>query len=164
MKCGLKLQSIRDDDIPEIIKTRYFDEINKRLDSVSGSHLTVTHKEDVERRIRRRVEGVRKRLSSDKECGRLARSLVGTPVPEIWEDPHSKNEMIDSFCEYLTEKLDSPTRLPGIVRTLRDGFNLASGDESHEIRRKIDEYFKTGTYNREDWGGDAFGVESDSDE
>jgi hypothetical protein len=156
---GHDLTSKRDDDILGAIRERYLKEIDSRLESIRARRLSSPHRRDIETRILGRVHTLQTKLSSKAECQRLARSLDGVPVPEIWEDPRSKNEMIDSFCEYVAWKLSSPTRVPGIVQTLRDWFELESRDEADRIREKIEDFFDSNSLSRSDWGVDALPLE-----
>jgi NgoFVII restriction endonuclease len=156
LACGQQLAARSDKNVLDVARTRYVSVINERLASVSARLLNDREARDVNDRVLRRVKSLRERLNNEEECMRLARSYDGTPVPEIWEDPQSKNEMIDSFCECVAWKLNAPTRLPQIVQRLRDGFDLKRGDEAHTIRRKIEGYFKTERYSRNDWEGEEY--------
>jgi hypothetical protein len=165
LQCGRELSEL-------IVKREYLISaaIDQYLQIIEGllrgthPHLSKADKEEINSRIRGRVTALQKKLGNEAECQRLARSLDGVPVPEIWEDPRSKNEMVDSFCEYVAWKLASPTRVPGIVQTLRDWFELKSGDEPDAIREKIDRFFGADHVSRSDWGIDIDDDAGDEDE
>lgn len=151
---GLRLASIDRKEAAERIHARYFDEIDKRLMSVQSAPLTSAQRHEVEVRLIRRIESLKELLTNGEQCKRLARPLTGTPVPEIWEDPRSKREMVDSFCEYLSWKLARSGRIPGVVRKMKEWFDLRGGEQPEEIREKIDSYFESGqTKSRKDWLG-----------
>jgi hypothetical protein len=164
LDCSRKLAANSDESVLEVARTKYLSVINTRLESVSQGRLSDREARDISGRILRRVQNLRDRLRNEEECKRLARSYDGTPVPEIWEHPQSKNEMINSFCEYVSWKLNSPTRLPRIVQMLRNRFDLKRGDELDVIRSKINNYFKTNKASRNDWKGEEYGEEDDDDE
>ena len=78
--------------------------------------------------------------------------------------PAFRDNDIGSVCEYVSWKLESPTRMPGVVQKLREWFNLQSEDEHSEIMEKIERFFNAGKLlHRSDWRG-YISEDDDSDE
>lgn len=149
---GQSLISKSDSQISADIQSRYFTVIDQRLAGVSAPRLNLQQKREVEARVLRRVLNLRSKLAEREECMRLARAVSGAPVPEMWEDPRSKREMMESFCEYVSWKLESTSRKRRIVRKLQEWFALSVGDEPHDVQRKIDSFFEAGkTIRRQAW-------------
>jgi hypothetical protein len=162
LKWGSKLSELiskRDGVISDKIRN-YLSVADDLLESTHVARLSKQDKIEIETRIRQRMQTLEKKLSSEAECRWLARSFDGVPVPEIWEDPRSKNEMIDSYCEYLASKLvQRSSRMRRIVQKLSDWFELQAGDESESIRKKIEGFFRAKSLSRSDWTVDTHSIE-----
>ena len=151
---GRKLETINDTSALKLVREKYFTGTNALLKSVSHPPLTTKKKGELEKQIIKRVDSLRGRLNDPDECKRLARLLKGTPVPEIWEDPRSKDEMIESFCEYVSWKIEQ-RRKSLVVKTITKWFDLETDDEPDGVRHRIEKFFKTGkTKSSADWPND----------
>jgi hypothetical protein len=137
---GKKLSQITDDEIKAALNAAYFNEVDRRLKSVSSPVLTGAQKSAVERRILDRAASLRGRLTDRLECRRLARSLSSSPVPEMWEDRRSRDEMVESFCEYLSWRMQRAP-IPKLVRAMKDWFGLIAGDTTARVNERIETYF-----------------------
>jgi hypothetical protein len=91
-------------------------------------------------RIRARWDVLVGVLTNATILRRLSRPLLGVPVPEFWEDPHSAEEFIVSFSEYVAFRINDsrgPKR-PAIVSHIVREFGLESGDQPMTVRHKIE--------------------------
>lgn len=149
---GRQLGDIVDAEILTRIRKHYLDQVDSRITAAGAQRLRATVRLAVEDRVLRRIQNLRTLLTSEEQCKRLAKPLSGTAVPEIWEDPRSKGEMVDSFCEYISWRLARPSKVPGIVRTLQGWFDLRVGDMPEEVHAKIQKLFDSGkSLSRVDW-------------
>ncbi|MGM4962988.1 restriction endonuclease PLD domain-containing protein [Tardiphaga sp. 1201_B9_N1_1] len=160
---GQKLARVTDDEISTALNATYFNEVDRRLKSVSSPPLTTAQKSIVERRILDRAASLRGRLSDQAECRRLARSLSSSPVPEMWEDRRSKDAMIESFCEYVSWRLQRAP-IPKLIRAMTNWFGLTAGDSTTQISEKIEAYFDGGEAIRQSQWQSLIGTDNSLEE
>jgi hypothetical protein len=120
-------------------------DVEQRLASgAKPLRLTKGQKETIIERIERRVAHLTALLTHPKAVDRLAKTLVGAPVPEFWEDEASVNRFFDTFCYDITAKLSAPKGTPKIVRHLASRFQIQEGDSSQKCREQIEKFFSEG--------------------
>jgi len=148
---GARLNRLSASDLAGQINEVYLADIDRRLEAQAARKLTPDQRKAVEDKILRRAASLKIKLSDERERDRLARSISSVPVPEVWEDPHSTREMMDSFCECLAWKLEQSAKLSKVVGKLKALFSLERGDSPEDIRERIDTYFNTKTMFRSKW-------------
>ena len=125
----------------------YLDEVEKRLGSGSKSlMLSKVQKEAIYERIIRRVGHLTKMLAHPKTLERLAKALIGVPVPEFWEDQVSVDRFFEGFCNDIVDKLNAPSNIPTIVTHLKQEFQLTdeASYDSEACQKKIKSFFDNG--------------------
>ena len=77
-----------DEGIITRVREDYLSAVERRLLSLN-IRLESSLKREVPDRVLKRVKRLQAMLASKAECLRWARTMEGTPMPEIWEDPQS---------------------------------------------------------------------------
>lgn len=130
----------------------FFAAVDQRMTQAGRRPLGRDSANDVENRISKKLSSLRHTLGNSLALDRLSRRFIGTPVPELWEDERSKEELKTSFCEYIVSRLNATGRRPAIIAHIASKFSLLNSDDAADTRRKIDAYFERGrTWALDDW-------------
>jgi hypothetical protein len=94
-----------------------------------------------------------KRLADARWRKRAEQPYVQASVPEVWNDPTSSEEFIDSVFDYL-EFVATTRKRPIIWRSLVEIVpSLGSASSSDEIRRSVSSHLATQGWRHENWLG-----------
>ena len=100
-----------------------------------------------------RSRRARKRLADPRWRQRAEKPYVRAPVPEIWSDPTSSQEFIDSFFDYL-EFVASTRKRPAVWRSLTEQIASLDGSaSSDDIRHALSEHLRREGWREGDWWG-----------
>jgi len=147
---GQQLSSKTGDFINERIQA-FIRAVNQRLVTQNHGRLSLRQAATVTQMIARRIDGLRRTLTREDTIERHARSWIGAPVADFWEDQASSNEFFDSFCEDLVYKINA--QKPSVmINHLKQVFEVKDTDDASACRRRIESYFRDGwEYDQNNW-------------
>ncbi|XCN74314.1 MAG: phospholipase D family protein [Candidatus Electrothrix aestuarii] len=96
------------------------------------------------------VQNLQKRLETPKQIERASDPFISSYLPEIWNDPISKEDFFDSFFDYIEYKIKQSSP-PLIVRSLKKNFSLDPSNTSKEIRNKMEKQLKKDGWSEDQW-------------
>lgn len=127
--------------------------VDKILDENGADALDDVQISIVKAKLKRKIRQINDRLSNPKFIARMSEQVSGTGVPELWEDPHSMEDLFESFAEDIAYKLKTPKRQSRIIKIMAGHFDLKEDDTTNTVLAKINRYFekKKKRWNPEFW-------------
>lgn len=89
-------------------------------------------------------------MRDERHVERASAPLVPATMPEIWNDPIASDQFSDSFFEYISYRLNMPSK-PLIVKSIQKNCGLEEGDDLNDIRNKIEHYILHNGWSDDNW-------------
>ena len=101
--------------------------------------------------FKRFVERTKEKLNNSAIITKMSTPLVSSNMPEIWQDPLSKKEFLDSFFDSIAFILENNEIHNPIIKTFQGKIGLEPYDSPEKIAQKFTSFFATNTYWRSDF-------------